>query len=136
MQIWSIVDQKKFIDFMHEQLKLEDDARRHKIRKTQCTKRRSTGEDVTKARQERIRKLSKKKFKWFYDRKESGDDDPIRPNSMMKDDDGGCGDDNDRSTSSALNYAGSSSEINQENTESTEVEIMAWLRDLDLGGGD
>ena len=42
MQIWSIVDQKKFIDFMHEQLQLEDDARRQKIRKTQCTRRRST----------------------------------------------------------------------------------------------
>ena len=80
--------------------------------------------------------MSKKKFKWFYDRKESGADDPIRPNSLMKNDDGGSDDGYDRSKSSTLNHIYSSSEINQENAGSTEVEIMAWLRDLDIGGGD
>lgn len=145
-QVWSIVEQKTFIDYMHEQLKLEDAERRRKISKTtQCIRRRSSREDATEKRRERIRKLSRRKFKWFYDRQVTVDEAILQKSSITNDDDndvvvgvggGRGGGDGDRAKIRPLYYENSSNEGKRANGGSTELEIMTWLRDLDLVGSD
>jgi hypothetical protein len=128
--VWSIVEQKKFFDYMHDQLKLEHTARRRKINKTQRMRRRSTRADAIEQRRERIRKLSRRRFKWFYDGKERIGDDSLGQQPSIDDDyDEDNGSNND---SSSYNADVRSNERNRKNGDGTELELMAWLRDLDL----
>lgn len=144
IQVWSIVEQKNFIDYMQEHRKLEDAERRRKISKTtQCIRRRASREAATEQRRERIRKLSRRKFKWFYDRQVTVDETILQKSSIKNEDEddndsevgggGRGGNDVDRSKIRPLHYDDSSNEGVRENGGSTELEIITWLRDLDVG---
>jgi len=128
---------------MQEHRKLEDAERRRKISKTtQCIRRRASREAATEQRRERIRKLSRRKFKWFYDRQVTVDEAILQKSSITNDDDNdvvvgvGGGRDGDRAKIRPLYYENSSNEGKRANGGSTELEIMTWLRDLDLVGSD
>ncbi len=74
--------------------------------------------------------MSRRKFKWFFEGKGRSSDDSLCQQPSNDDD---C-DENDGSNQDGGSSSGNlrSDERNRTNGDGNELEIMAWLRDLDL----
>ena len=113
---WSIADREKFMSCMREQIKLKEKARRHKICKVHSTRRVTKKIDKSELRREMIRKNSRRKFKWFYDRNENNDDTRSSSDEVKEE---------TQSPSEATSNG-------VEGEEDTDLEVMSWLNGLDL----
>ena len=101
-QGWRVVDRERFIGQIRQQFKLKKNAHRRKTSKCPSTRRRATKGDPAEIRRERIRKNSRRKFKWFYDKEVKSDEPEINHEAV------------------------------KENNEDSDLEVMSWLKDLDL----
>ena len=76
---WRIVEREKFTGYVRGQIKLKEEARRRRTSgRFASARRRSTNDNVVERRRERLSKMSRRKFKWFYDN-EHGDRSPGEP---------------------------------------------------------
>lgn len=105
---WHVVERGEFHRYIHEQAKLQREERRRNNSLAK-SKRRSNKEDAVELRRDKIRKARQRKFKWFYDRKERRSE----------------GEDNDKTPERV-------SQKKEYDSDQDEVEVMAWLSDLNL----
>lgn len=113
---WRIVEREKFAGYVRGQIKLKEEARRRRNSgRFASARRRSTNDNVGERRRERLRKIGRMKFKWFYDN-EHGDRSPGEPRTNFNSDsDGG-------------------SSVGEKIVDGDgELEVLTWLRDLDMG---
>lgn len=90
--------------------------------------RRSKKEDAADLKRERIRKASRKKFQWFYDRKESSEEQPVKDLPFWEN--------KESSEDQPANYCpkpeDKPDEVARDNDDDSDVDVMAWLNDLDF----
>ena len=118
---WRIVEREKFTGYVRGQIKLKEEARRRRTSgRFASARRRSTNDDAGERRRERLRKISRMKFKWFYDN-EQGERSPGEPRMNF----------NEQSVNERSESDGGFS--NGEKIVDGELEVLTWLRDLEIG---
>ena len=120
---WRIVEREKFAGYVRGQIKLKEEARRRRNSgRFASARRRSTNDNVGERRRERLRKISRRKFKWFYDNGH-GDRSPGEPRTNF----------NEHSVNGRSESDGGSSVGEKIVDGDGELEVLTWLRDLDMG---
>ena len=103
---WSVVDKDKSMDYFRKEARRSYEEERQRKKTITNINRRSMKEDIAGRKREKVRKMSQRKWKWFYQGKQSRSND----------------------SSSQIN-----DKSNQEKDEDeAHAEVMAWLMELDF----
>ncbi len=120
---WGIVEREKFTGYVRGQMKLNEEARRRRTSEQfKSARRHSTNDDAGERRRERLRKMSRRKYKWFYDNERGDQSDGESMTNF-----------NEKSVNGrSQSDSGASNEVKFAEGDS-ESEVLTWLRDLDMG---